>query len=348
MKTIICLLVLFTGLGARAESLNEIPRVVSEAFDDQKTVQDLMREFQQRGIPEEQITSIEEFLKSRGVSLETSLTPSKLGKNEISFGSARLTWNDKLQLKTGSGRILKFESSLSADKVFEQSYKALTETEVSAFDLLLPKAHANTRAVDAVSAAGWNVLMWGSEAVTTVAAGLYDGILGTTSLLVERLKTGLANAGHGHVTCSPHGDYVIDGLFKPYDKDAVYKSMKKYSEAKEKMRDPNSVESRALTEAGRRMFNDGTAKIEAFSTLFTFNKEKDVLISKDFLKKFFAPREIAKCDPNYDAKDVEAALKAPGRNDEEKMRYYRLHFTSDSGLTAERALQRAARMKSAQ
>jgi hypothetical protein len=317
--------------GSFAHAANqEIPRYITETYASESTLQDLTNELRYRGIPQGEVAAIETFIKSQGLSLTSELAKEKLQLNHVSFGSQKLSWDDKLQIKSGLGRILKFDRKQPADQVYIQTYNALMKQDVSAYDVFLPKAHAQVlqRAREAASAAGWNVLMWTSEVATTGGAAIEDAF-GSAALLAERIKTVLANSLHGHVKCGPKGEYIVDGTYKYYDKNKEYRELKRISEeiqAENVAENPNSYMSRGMTAVGRRMLGDGVAKLKALTTMFTLDKNKDVLISDAFLKKVWAPKPIQKCDPEYNAKIVEGAWRAPGRTIDEKVR----NFQNDS------------------
>jgi hypothetical protein len=310
---------------ASAKSDFDHQRLAAESYANSATFGDLLSKMRVQGLSDEQSRSIESLLKAEGVTLDSELVKEKLGDSQISFGNVRLVWNESMEMKTGSGRVLKFDATATPEQVFQKTFQALTEKDHAVMNLMVPKAYAAPKesARSALSAAAWTTGVYAMRAAVTTGAAVFDG-LSSVFYGLEWLKTFLANGIHGKIKCGPKGEYILDGEYKYYDKDKVYQQLKRISEASKSdpFRDPNSFVEQTNTAVAERMMNDGVAKTEAIYRMFTLDKNKDIVMSDAFLKKVWQPAAVPKCDMRVSAQVVQGAWRAPGASIDEKVRNF--------------------------
>jgi hypothetical protein len=221
--------------------------------------------------------------------------------------------------------LLKFEDSTPVDRVFTQTFDAFMKKDVSSLTLFIPRAEAQAldRVRQAASAAGWEVLIFTTR-VAKSAGGVAASALATIPYGLEWLKTAFMNSARGQARCGKNGEYMIDGYYKHYDKDAVYQRIKAIDEELKRSSSvpKESFEARTKSDLGTRSFNDARAKLASLREMFTLNAEKDIVISPEFAKKVFAPGPVLKCNQMNSAQAVKAAWLCPGDTPDEKIRCY--------------------------
>ncbi len=303
----------------------DYPRLATESYTNSATFADLLSKMRVQGLGEEQEREIESTLKTNGIGLDSKLVKEKFGDSQITLGSVRLVWNEAGEVKTSSGRLIKFEPRTTPEKVFQKTFQMLMEKDQSAMSFVIPKAYAGPgdRIREAASAALWTAGVYGMKAAVTVGAAVVDGVA-SVIYGAEWLKTFMANSIHGKIKCGSKGEYILDGEYKYYDKDKVYQTLKRISAAAkyDPFRDPNSFVEQTNTEVAERMMNDTIAKNEAIYRMFTLEKNEDVAISDEFLKKVWQPAAVPKCNMRMSAQVVQGAWRAPGVSIDEKVRNF--------------------------
>jgi hypothetical protein len=190
------------------ERLQEIVKYESQFA----TVGELLSEMAEMGqLNSQEKKSIEGFLESRHFSLETKVTPGSVATQSAHWGSMSLTWQDNGTLKTQSGRILHTNASDAKDKIFIDTFNALTAHDISAnwTRLLLPAANADQRVQNPLDVLG-AVLLGFTRTIASAVADLAIfacGIPVAADLGLYFLRRAIYN---GKVTCV-NGRYAVTG-----------------------------------------------------------------------------------------------------------------------------------------
>ena len=210
----------FAPMTWASESVSESPNIVSAErletiinYENQfKTVGALLNEMADMGkLTSQEKKGIETFLESRHFSLETKVTPASLSGSSARWGSMSLTWMENGNVKTQNGRILHANASDSKDKIFIDTFNAMTGKEVSSnlTRLLLPSAKADqfVNPFDAIGAVLGGIARTIGTALDVLFVLPVCGIAMAADALIFKIRKSLTN---GHITCD-NGRYIEKG-----------------------------------------------------------------------------------------------------------------------------------------
>jgi hypothetical protein len=203
-----------------SDAVSENPTVVSVerlettiAYENQfKTVGDLISELAMMGrLTSPEKKGIETFLESRHISLEAQIVPGKLSGHSVNWGSMALTWMDNGNVKTQDGRILHANASDSKDKIFIDTFNAMTSQNISMnwSRLLLPSANAAQppSPLDILGAVLGGITRAVATAFAVNVALPICGVAMGADYLIYKIREALS---HGEITCV-NGRYAMKG-----------------------------------------------------------------------------------------------------------------------------------------